>query len=265
MYPKRLSGIIPSMKSLRLSLLFVVFVLSVGASAQTPIVVELFTSEGCSSCPTADALLVQLSQMKAPNGTEIIVLGEHVDYWNHIGWTDRFSSPEFTSRQQGYARQFELASPYTPQMVIDGQRQLVGNDRSGVEREITQETKLDKPATVSVQQIGNNVQVAVRSTGAKGKVFLAVTEDGLSTEVRAGENGGRTLHHAGVVRELRSLGSLSKGDFDRRLELSLKRDWNPANLKIVVFVQQGDFGPILGAASVRLSQSSSARLTEVAE
>jgi hypothetical protein len=206
-----------------------------------------------------------MSQMKGPNGTELIVLGEHVDYWNHDGWTDRFSSAEFTSRQQGYARHFELASPYTPQMVIDGQRQLVGNDRAGVEREVTQAAKQDKPATVSLQQAGNNLQVSVRSDGAKGKVFLAITEDGLSTEVRGGENGGRTLHHAGVVHELRALGSLSNGTFDKRIELALKRDWNPANLKILVFIQQGDFGPILGAASLRLSQSNSARLTAAAD
>lgn len=253
------------MKWLPFCLTLLVLLLPSFASAQAPIVVELFTSEGCSSCPPADALLVQLSQKKGPSGTEIIVLGEHVDYWNHDGWTDRFSSAEFTSRQQAYARRFALASPYTPQMVIDGERQLVGNDRSGVEREITQSAKAQMPAAVSLRQIGNSVQVSVRSGGAKGHVILAVTEDGLSSEVRAGENGGRTLHHAGVVRELRTLGSLSNGNFDRTVELPLKKDWNPANLKIVVFVQQGELGPILGAASVRPGPSPLARLTAAAE
>ncbi len=193
--------------------------------------------------------------MNGTNGLDIIVLGEHVDYWNHIGWTDRFSSHEFTVRQQEYAQHFGLASPYTPQMVIDGQQQLLGSDDKVVAHGIDAASKNEKPAKISVAKLsGNAYQVSVKSGSGKGKVYLAVTEDGLSSEVKGGENGGHTLHHAGVVRELRSIGSLSKGEFQKKVEVPLQRDWNPANLKLVVFLQQGDNGPILGATSLRLNE-----------
>lgn len=238
-----------------LVLLIAVCMLGPALAAENPVVVELFTSEGCSSCPPADALLVKLDQMNGTNGPDIIVLGEHVDYWNGIGWTDRFSSHEFTVRQQEYAQHFGLESSYTPQMVIDGQRQFVGNDSTQVAHEINAASKDEKPAKISVVKLtGNAYQVSVQSGSGKGKVYLAVTEDGLSTEVKGGENGGHTLHHAGVVRELRSIGSLSKGEFQHKVEVPLQRDWNPANLKLVVFVQQGDNGPILGATSLRLNE-----------
>ncbi len=252
--PNRASGVLTSMKVAWLALLIAASSFAQSLPVKEPVVVELFTSEGCSSCPPADALLVKLSQLSGPQAPDIIVLGEHVDYWNHIGWTDRFSSAQFTSRQQGYAQHFGLASPYTPQMVIDGERQFVGNDSAQVAREITAASKQEKPAKVSLTRLnGDAYQVSVRSSGAKGKVFLAITEDGLSTEVKGGENDGRTLHHAGVVRELRTLGSLSKGSFDKKVEVPVKRDWNLANIKLIVFTQQGDFGRILGAASLRLS------------
>ena len=238
-----------------LALLIAVCMSSPAFAAENPVVVELFTSEGCSSCPPADALLVKLSQMGGANGPEVIVLGEHVDYWNYIGWTDRFSSPQYTWRQQEYEQHFGLASAYTPQMVIDGQRQLVGNDISGITREIDAASKNEKPAKITLARLsGDAYEVSVRAGSGKGKVYLAVTEDGLSSEVKNGENGGRTLHHAGVVRELRTIGSLSKGEFQGKVEVPVKHDWNPANLKLVVFLQQGDSGPILGATSLRLNQ-----------
>jgi len=222
--------------------------------AQSPVVVELFTSEGCSSCPPADALLVKLSQMDEPGLPHVIVLGEHVDYWNYIGWTDRFSSHQFTGRQEGYAQHFGLASAYTPQMVIDGQRQLLGSDASGVGHAIDAAAKSEKPAKITLARLGGSAyQVSVRSDGGKAKVFLAITEDGLSSEVKAGENSGRTLRHAGVARELRSIGTLKDGSFDQAIEVPIKPEWNSANVKLVVFVQRGDFGSILGAASLPLN------------
>ena len=242
-------------------LVVTVFLMATTMGAQSPVVVELFTSEGCSSCPPADALLVKLSQMHGPNLPEVIVLGEHVDYWNNIGWTDRFSSPQFSQRQQGYAQHFGLASPYTPQMVIDGQRQIVGNDAAGIGHLIDEAAKQDKPATISVAQVApGRYAVEVQAPNSKGKVLLAVTEDGLSSDVKAGENSGRTLRHAGVVRELRTLGSLKNGAYQGEVQLTVKRDWNPTNVKALVFVQRDDYGPILGAAYLRASSSSTAAL-----
>lgn len=238
-----------------LTLLVALFVASPAFSADSPVVVELFTSEGCSSCPPADAILVKLDRMAGTKGMNLIVLGEHVDYWNHIGWTDRFSSHEFTVRQQEYEQHFGLESAYTPQMVIDGQQQVLGSDANNVAHDIDAALKRVKPATITVGKVGGNTyQVSVKADSEKGKVYLAVTEDGLSSEVKGGENGGRTIYHAGVVRELRSIGSLSKGEFQKKVDVPLQRDWNAANLKLVVFLQQGDTGPILGATSLRLNQ-----------
>ena len=243
------------MKLLALAVLTGLCIHPSGFAAESPVVVELFTSEGCSSCPPADALLLKLSQMQGPGLPQVIVLGEHVDYWNGIGWQDRFSSHEFTERQQEYAQHFGLSSPYTPQMVIDGQKQLVGNNASEVGHDIDAAAKSEKPAKITVARLsGHAYQVSVQGGSGKGKVFLAITEDALSTDVRGGENGGRTLHHAGVVRELHSIGSLSNGQFQKKVDIPIQRDWNPANLKLVVFLQQGDSGPILGATSLRMNE-----------
>ena len=221
------------------------------ASAQTPVVVELFTSEGCSSCPPADALLVQLSQ-KTPPGVELILLGEHVDYWNHDGWSDRFSSSQLTQRQSDYEEHLHVAEAYTPQMVIDGHLQFVGNDVAALQRNLELASTQPKPAQVSMQwEAGEHLKIAVQAPEKiHAHVFLAVTENGLTTAIAGGENSGRTLRHAAVVRELRELGSVKNGAFEKTLELAPHAGWNAANLKVAVLVQDSDGGPIVGAASL---------------
>jgi hypothetical protein len=218
------------------------------ASAQTPVVVELFTSEGCSSCPPADALLMKLSQQ---GGTDLVLLGEHVDYWNYIGWTDRFSSSQFSQRQSDYAHALN-SSVYTPQMVIDGSKQFVGGDASEAQRAIASEARQPKPAQVTLHwEAANRLHVSVQSPAEEnGNVLLVITEDGLSTSVEAGENGGRTLHHAAVVRQLRKLGDGDKGAFNANVDLAPKADWNPAKLKVAVLVQDPATMKILGASVV---------------
>src|ERR1035438_10549293 len=121
--------------------------------AQGPIVVELFTSEGCSDCPPADALLTQLSHQRTSKSTELILLEEHVDYWNSSGWFDRFSSSDFTDRQNRYAKQFHLATAYTPQMVVDGRLQGVGNSVSGVQAMLSEASSDPKTSTVSLRLV----------------------------------------------------------------------------------------------------------------
>ena len=229
----------------------VVFSIASAASAQTPVVVELFTSEGCSSCPPADALLVKLSQQGVSNGAPLVLLGEHVDYWNYIGWTDRFSSSQFSQRQSAYGRALS-ANVYTPEMVIDGSTQFVGSDSSEAQRSIAAAAKEAKPAQVTLHWEANNrLHITVQSpTGDRGNVLLATTEDGLTTSVEAGENGGRTLHHAAVVRQLRDLGRTDKGVFDANVDVAPHPDWNLAKMKIAVLVQDPSTMKILGAATV---------------
>jgi hypothetical protein len=217
-----------------------------------PIVVELFTSEGCSSCPPADALLSKLHQSGTAEGAEVLILGEHVDYWNHLGWADRFSSAGFTQRQGEYARRFDLDSSYTPQMVIDGHAELVGNDERGVRRQLALAAHSAKPAQVKLGWSGDNqLQVDIHSTvQGNERVLLAITEDGLSTQVGNGENGGRTLRHSGVVRELREIGSLRNGEFSSAVKTPQRGDWKSENLRAIIFVQKPGHGDITGAASL---------------
>jgi hypothetical protein len=221
------------------------------AWAQTPVVVELFTSEGCSSCPPADALLVQLSQ-KTPPGVDLILLGEHVDYWNHDGWSDRFSSSQFSQRQSDYEEHLHVAGPYTPQMVIDGHLQFVGNDVAALQHNLELAAAQAKSAQVSLQwEAGDHVKIAVQAPEkTHAHVFLAVTEDGLTTAISGGENTGRTLRHAAVVRELEELGSVKNGAFEKSVDLAPHSGWNAAHLKVAVLVQDGDGGPVLGAAAL---------------
>lgn len=226
------------------------------AAEQSPVVVELFTSEGCSSCPPADAALLELSRQPTQNGAPLILLGEHVDYWNYIGWTDRFSSKQFSERQSDYARAFHLGSVYTPQMVIDGQVQFVGNDAPEVRRKIDEAARDAKPAQVSLAWAGKGrLQITVQSQAAmRGKVLLAVTEDGLSTAVGSGENGGHTLHHAAVVRQLRDVGKLDNGKFAKTVSVDAPSGWNVSQLKVAVLVQDAASEKIVGAAQVAYQQ-----------
>jgi hypothetical protein len=239
-------------KGLLLFIALVVGSYASGARAETPVVIELFTSEGCSSCPPADALLADLSRKSPPSGTKLILLGEHVDYWNYIGWTDRFSSAQFSQRQNDYAKDFNLASVYTPQMVIDGHWELVGNGAAEVYRDISKAAAQPKPAQVSLRwEPEQKLHIAVQSpAGERPKVLMVITEDGLSTAIKSGENGGRTLQHAAVVRQLKELGTATNGQFEITADVAAHSDWNPAKLKVVVLVQQPGTGRILGAESV---------------
>ena len=220
-------------------------------AARKCVVVELFTSEGCSSCPPADALLGRLREVKLADGVEIAPLGLHVDYWNQQGWIDRFSSDAYTRRQQKYAERFRIEGPYTPQMVVDGQLQFTGNDANRAQQAILQEAQRPQPAQIQISPgEPDSVQIQVKTgTGAAGEVMLAVTEDNLATKVGAGENGGRELHHWAVVRELRSIGRLHDGSFESAVPLKLKKDWKREDLRVVVFVQDPATGRIDGAAT----------------
>jgi hypothetical protein len=221
------------------------------------VVVELFTSEGCSSCPPADELLGRLRQDLSAKNIQVIPLGFHVDYWNSLGWKDRFSSAEFTQRQEQYTHALKVDGPYTPEMVVNGEVEFVGNDAGQAQRTIRQQaSELEmaqvKIASAGADQLTIQVKGPAESSG-NALVMLAITEDNLSTQVGSGENGGRKLHHAAVVRELRQVGTLHDDAIETTVPLKLEKDWKRNDLRAIVFVQNGPSGKIEGAASVALT------------
>jgi hypothetical protein len=228
---------------------------SSAAGEHRPVIVELFTSEGCSSCPPADALLGHLRQDLAAQQIEVVPLGFRVDYWNSLGWNDRFSSAEFTRRQEDYIKTMKLDGPYTPQMVVNGEAEFVGNDASQAHSSITHAANQPQTAEIKISPAADNkllVQVKTHGATDGSAVMLAITEDNLSTKIGAGENNGRTLHHASVVRTLKEIGKLHGGSFETAVPLNLEKDWKRNDLRTVVFVQDGPGGRIEGAASVAL-------------
>jgi hypothetical protein len=220
------------------------------------VVVELFTSEGCSSCPPADELLGRLRHDLSAKNIQVIPLGFHVDYWDGLGWKDRFSSANFTQRQEQYARRLKVDGPYTPEMVVDGAVEFVGNNAGRAQQAIRQEASQPEVATVKISPpLAGHLDIQVKAPVSVGDalVMLAITEDNLTTQVGSGENGGRTLHHAAVVRELRQLGKLHEGSFEATVLLKLEKEWKRADLRAIVFVQQAPSGKIEGATSVALA------------
>src|SRR5947209_6841237 len=191
---------------------------STAGNERSPVIVELFTSESCSSCPPADALLSRLEDKQPIEGAEIIALEEHVDYWNNLGWKDVFSSHEYTERQQNYTEVLGAGSLYTPEIVVDGNKGMIGNREGEVFaaiKEAAQQPKLEihvsqeSPAAEQNKLRFNVSTEAFRHESRAGRVdvWMAVTERRLQSDVKSGENGGRVLHHASVVRSLHIIGS----------------------------------------------------------
>ena len=203
---------------------------------RTPVLVELFTSESCSSCPPADRQLQQLDPL-------VIVLSEHIDYFNQLGWKDRFSSPVFTERQEAYARAFGLDSPYTPQMVVDGAAQFTGGDAGRARQEIAKAAERPK-ATIVLERLDAYLRVDIEAVPRDADVWLALANDTVSTQVTAGENRGRTLTHVAVVRSLRKIGSVRRGGtFSRHVTF----DTALGGMRIIVFLQEPGQSRIVGA------------------
>ncbi len=233
----------------------------VAGDARVPVVVELFTSEGCSSCPPADVVLQELERAQPIAGAEIIPLSLHVDYWNYIGWADPFSAAAFSQRQNGYAEAFARGRIYTPQMVVDGRAEFVGSNEDRAQNAIREALKQPK-ATVSLQRQeeksgGLNLSVKVEkipalSSGDTAEIVLAVTETGLQSSVSRGENSGRRLTHTAVTRQLSIIGNSDGKDFQATPTVNFNKSWQRANLRAVVLVQERQSRRILGAATVSL-------------
>lgn len=226
------------------------------ATQATPVLVELFTSEGCSDCPPADAVLAQLDAQVIP-GAQVIVLSEHVTYWNHLGWMDPFSFDEIDFRQQGYVRQFGLDSPATPQFVVDGAAQLAGNNPPVLAGFITRAAATPKiPIEIGNAHRAANgaVEFTVRAANAtKASLFAVIAENATHSEVSHGENAGRTLHHVAVVRAIKEFGP--SGTDGRVLEISggnvLRAEKDGEPLRLVVFLVS--HSRVVGAAEQTLN------------
>jgi len=222
--------------------------------ARIPILVELFTAEGCSDCPPADAFLQKLDQQPFPRA-EMIVLSEHVDYWNHDGWKDPYSSHFYSERQEAYASEFALRSVYTPQMVVDGSSEFVGSNQAVASKAFAKAATAPKIgirlSSISVDAANNlraHVETAALPKGQKADVYLAIALNHAESQVSAGENAGRKLSHTAVARVMAKVGSLRPNQaFAQDIELKLAPELVAANLRLVVFVQEAHQGRVLGA------------------
>lgn len=219
------------------------------------ILVELFTSEGCSSCPPADDLLRQLDAQAGKTSTQIVVLGEHVDYWDRTGWRDRFSSHDYTERQEEYARRFRIEDPYTPQMVVDGSSQFLGNDAGRLQNALREAASHKKSSMgivaeeISPAEILVHLNAGPLPAGSKhADLYVALADNRDETQVGGGENSGKSLQHVAVMRSLQKVGKVGADGGQKEVKLKLPKSESSGNLRLVAFVQESDNGPVLGAA-----------------
>jgi hypothetical protein len=263
-----------SMKTLLISFLFTATVFSMTAlfnggskadavgTTRTPVLVELFTSEGCSSCPPADTLLQKLDQQPIA-GAELIVLSEHVDYWNHIGWKDPYSARFYSERQSAYGKRFGLDSVYTPQMVVDGMSEFVGSNTSFANQAFEKALHRPKlPVRLSSISVTSHLLTGHLETGsldnsygtADAEVYLVLALNRAESRVSAGENAGHNLQHVSVVRRISKIGAVKQGQaLSREVQVKLGPGEDSGNLRLIAFVQQSQQGRVLGAAVVRVN------------
>lgn len=227
-------------------------------AAASPVLVELFTSEGCSSCPPADALLQRMDAAQPVPGAQLIVLSEHVDYWNHDGWKDPYSSSFLTDRQSAYVRALGLNTPYTPQIIVDGASELRTSGPVQMNQILQKAAAAPKvpvrigPLSIEATSpalLRARIEVDSRSEKHNGDVYVAVALDHAESQVLRGENTGRHLAHVAVVQELIKIGKLEKQkSFGQDFQVKLKPGTDPLNIRIVAFVQESGFGKVLGMA-----------------
>jgi hypothetical protein len=222
-------------------LLFASIYLGLGIASVTagerPVVVELFTSEGCSSCPPADALLAELASRP-----DVLALSFHVDYWDRLGWKDPFSSPAATERQQRYAELLRLATVYTPQMVVDGKWQAVGSDRAEIQRALdARHTLAEVPVALAVDRGLAQIKLGAAGDPASGAVLLIGFDRRHVSAVQRGENSGRTLAHVDVVRGIEQVAQFR----GQASVIEVPIHWSCDRLAAIV---QAPDGAILGVA-----------------
>ncbi|MHB1938041.1 MAG: DUF1223 domain-containing protein [Acidobacteriaceae bacterium] len=229
---------------------------AVSPSQVSPVLVELFTSEGCSDCPPADTLVQQLDERQPISGAQLIVLSEHIDYFNHDGWKDPYSSSLLTERQYAYAHALGLKDVFTPQILVDGVYELWGKTSQQMEDVLRQASATPTiPVRIRDAKIDSGsplLRAHIEVDGTRERhnadIYAAVALDHAESQVLRGENGGRHLTHVAVVRILKPVGKLKKGKtLDADIAIKLNPGDVSANLRLIVFVQESGPGRVVGA------------------
>ena len=223
---------------------------SASGPARVPVLLELFTSEGCSSCPPADRLREKLDKEQPIAGAEVIVLSEHVDYWNHLGWADPFSSALYSERQREYASHLD-GQTYTPELVVDGVKGFVGSDQREAEQSIRDAARQGKaPIQVTAERVEKKARVRIHVDGqGGGTLYLALAHDAMRSQVLRGENGGRSLSHVGVAYSFEKVGKVDGKTADFERTVSLKPG---GATRVVAFVAQGGSGHVMALGQAKL-------------
>jgi len=211
------------------------------------VLVELFTSEGCSSCPPADAVLARLHQKQSVPGVELVVLSEHVDYWNNLGWKDPFSDAQFSERQGQYGDRI-----YTPQAIVDGRTDVLGSDEAGIVKAARDAARAPH-GTVGLARSPQGVRISATDLPphSDARVLVAVVEDNLVSRVERGENAGRTLSHTAVVRSLREVGRIGADAARWSAEVPVSTDISWKQTRVIAFVQDAATRRILAAGALQ--------------
>jgi len=227
-------------------------------AAAHPVLVELFTSEGCSSCPPVDVLLQKIDAAQPVPGAQMIVLSEHVTYWDHDGWKDPNSSSALTDRQTAYEAVLGEKAVSTPQLIVDGTTQVKSGDGKVIVDTLQKAAAAPKvPVRIAALAVDPanpdilraRIETDVNSEKHNADVYVAVALDHVESQVLKGENGGRHLVHVAVVQQLTKVGKLPKGkSFAEDVQVKLKPGTDPKNLRLVAFVQESGPGKVLGAA-----------------
>ncbi len=222
--------------------------------AQKVVLVELFTSEGCSSCPPADALLRQVNGTRTTADQLVVGISEHVTYWNGLGWSDPFSSPAYTDRQNAYSERFHLEGVYTPQMVINGAEQIVGSDQAALVRAVQAEQAPHPRVSLRILSLhveGNTLAVNFSISGdvpAQGADLMAVVaDDSDRSNVLRGENSGQNLEHVAVARSFSRVARLRSAG-ERTVQVQIPDTFQAAQRHhLILFAQTPGNGRVLGA------------------
>jgi hypothetical protein len=234
--------------------------LATGSRAEVgtaPVLIELFTAEGCSSCPPADHFLEQLDTTQPIRGAHLIVLSEHVDYWDRQGWPDPYASKSFTERQVAYERSLKVSEPFTPQFVVDGTIDMRLSRREQIGKQLLAAAAAAKiPVSIESLHVGGDTAPAISGVvlvaGMSGdrpcELFVGVALDHADTQVLRGENRGQHLNHVAVLRELVRVGTVTPGAPSRQsFSIPLRPGLSGAPLRVIAFVQQPGLGAVLGA------------------